>query len=130
MDTTSKEASGDLLSRIEVVVACHVCDSTYAVPASIVRESQRILAEGCTGESTFECDASFYATLIEPEAIAELERAWARFQDSATHHGGTRVALDRGRANASANDLDERAVQRWENEGGRCEHRSRTRVRG
>jgi hypothetical protein len=105
MASTSKESDADLLAQVEVVVACSVCDSTYSVPASIVRESQRLLAEDYCGESLFECDAQYYATLIEAEAIADLERAWARFQKSATSHGGMRIV-----------------VVGSENESGPCEH--------
>lgn len=112
----------DLLSTIEIVVSCNICQSTYSVPASIVRDSQRILDEGCTGVSPYECDASFYATLIEPKVVAELERAWASFQRSAASHGGAGLHLRRGDADQREADVDADAVQRWENEGGRCEH--------
>jgi hypothetical protein len=122
MASTSNESNVDLLSQIEVVVACNICDSTYSVPASIVRESQRLLAEGYCGESRFECDALYYAMLIEAEAIADLERAWARFQKSATSHGGMSIAVVGTGPSIGATDLDERGCQRWENEGGRCEH--------
>lgn len=116
------ELTGDLLSRVEVVVCCNICQASYAIPGSMIRESQRLLAEGCTGTSLFECDASFYATLIEPEVIANLERAWASFQQSATSHGGIGVALVGAESNTLAVDPDARALQRWENEGGRCNH--------
>jgi hypothetical protein len=122
MTPTNDESERDLLSAIEIEVACNICNATYTVPASIVRESQRLLAEGCTGESLYECDASFLATLVEPAAIADLERAWASFQQNATAHGGMRVAVVANAASPRARDLDARAVQRWENEGGCCEH--------
>jgi hypothetical protein len=105
MASTSKESDEDLLSQVEVVVACNICDSTYSVPASVVRESQRLVAEDYCGESLFECDALYYATLIEAEAIADLERAWARFRESATSHGGMRIV-----------------VVGSDNESGPCEH--------
>jgi hypothetical protein len=122
-----QESTQDLLDHVEVVVACNTCDATYSVPASIVRESQRILAEGCSGSSLFECDASFYATLIEPEAIETLERAWANFRQSASGHGALRVLFHAGDRHASDThdeppDQDTRAIRRWENEGGRCGH--------
>jgi hypothetical protein len=123
-----QESTQDLLlDHVEVVVACNTCDATYSVPASIVRESQRILAEGCSGSSLFECDASFYATLIEPEAIETLERAWANFRQSATGHGALGVVFHAGDRRAGDThdeppDQDTRAIRRWENEGGRCGH--------
>jgi hypothetical protein len=119
---TSTESEPDLLSQIKVVVACSVCGAPYSVPASIVRESQRLLAEDYCGESLFECDALFYATLIDAEAIADLERAWARFQKSATSHGGISVALVARGSETDASDRDECAPERWESEAGRCEH--------
>jgi hypothetical protein len=84
--------SDDPLSHVEVEVACNICGDSYSVSGSTIRESQRLLAQGCTGTSLFECDAAFYATLLEPEVIAELERAWARLETD---------------------------LERWENEGGR-----------
>ena len=110
MASTSEESDADLLSQIEVVFVCNTCDSTYSVPASIVRESQRLVAEDYCGESLLECDALYYATLIDAEAIADLERAWAHFQESATSHGGIRVAVVG--ANTGATEIDERALQR------------------
>jgi hypothetical protein len=110
--------SPDLLDHVQVTVQCNSCDDSYAVPASAVRESQHVLAEGCTGTSSYECEASFYATLIDHDAIESLERVWTDFCRSATAHGATRVAFDTDPP--VTGDLDGRALQRWENEGGRC----------
>lgn len=108
--------SPDLLDHVQVTVPCPTCDESYTVPASVVRASQRVLAEGCTGTSSYECEASFYATLIDHDAIESLEHVWADFCRSATEHGAIDVAFDTD----AARDLDGRALQRWENEGGRC----------
>ncbi len=121
------ESPSDLLSHVEVEVNCSTCQTSYSIPGALIRDSQRLLAAGCTGTSLFECDASFYATLIEPEVIANLERAWASFQQSATSHGGIGVALvgsemDR-ETNTQAVALETRALQRCENEGGRCDRK-------
>lgn len=110
--------SPDLLDHVQVTVPCNTCDESYTVPASVVRASQRVLAEGCSGTSGYECEASFYATLIDHDAIESLERVWADFCRSATTHGATDVAFDADQV--VPGDLDRRAVQRWENEGGRC----------
>jgi hypothetical protein len=118
----SAKRTEDLLSAIDVVLTCSKCDATYSIPASFVRESQRILAEGCTGSSPFECNASFYANLIDPQVIAELERAWVSFQQSASSHGGIGVDLPRSDADSHAIAPDARALERWENEGGQCKH--------
>ena len=108
----------DLLARINVEVACSTCHSSYEVPAAVIRESQRVLAEGCSGTSLFECEASFYASLVEPQVIADLERAWTSFQRSATTHGGIAVALASS-AIREDGEFDALALARWENDGGR-----------
>jgi hypothetical protein len=122
MATTRTESEPDLLSQIKVVVACEVCGTSYSVPASIVRESQRLLAEDYCSESLFECDALFYATLIDADAIADLERAWARFEESATSHGGTRIVVVASGPDVEAGGRDVRTPERSENEADRCEH--------
>lgn len=109
----------DLLEHVHVTVPCNVCDETYSVPASVVRTSQQLVAEGCTGTSRFECDAAFYATLIDHDAIESLERVWAEFCRNAGSHGGVGVTIDPEPASTRRADADRRALQRWENEGGR-----------
>jgi hypothetical protein len=111
----------DLLAHLRVEVGCRTCDSTYEVPLDIVRDSQRVLAAGCSGASTYECDASFYAGLVEPAAIDNLARAWAAFVDSAESHGGLTVTFG-----GDDMDQDRRALERWENEGGRGISRPRS----
>jgi hypothetical protein len=111
----------DLLDHLHVTVPCNTCDESYTVSASAVRASQRVLAEGCSGTSTYECEASFYATLIDHDAIESLERVWADFCRSATSHGATDVAFDAGQAGPG--DLDRRALLRWEDGGGKCTNR-------
>ncbi len=100
----------DLLEHVHVKVPCNVCDESYTVPASVVRTSQQLLAEGCSGTSRYECDAAFYATLIDHDAIESLEHVWADFCRSAATDD-----LDR------REDLDRRALEQWETEGGRCD---------
>ena len=107
--------SPDLLDYVQVTVPCDACDESYSVAASAVRASQRVLAEGCSATSSYECEASFYATLIDHDAIESLDRVWADFCRNATTHGAIGVELD-----AAHGDPDRRALQRWENEGGRC----------
>jgi hypothetical protein len=83
--------SSDLLDRVFVTVPCNVCDESYPVAASVVRTSQALLAEGCSGTSSYECDATYYATLVEHDAIESLTHAWADFCRSATTHGAVDV---------------------------------------
>ncbi len=119
MITTDSAEVSALLDHVEVVVPCHHCGSTYTVPASLVRESQRVLAEGCSGSSLYECDASFYATLVEPGALDALANAWAVFCQSAATHGGTEIMITTGDSSSPDPNFDARALQRWDNEGGR-----------
>jgi hypothetical protein len=122
----------DLLEHVHVTVPCNVCDESYTVPASVVRTSQQLLADGCSGTSSFECDAAFYATLIDHDAIESLEHVWAQFCRSAGTHGGLGVTVERddatgarradedSRPPARRADEDRRPLEVWENEGGRC----------
>jgi hypothetical protein len=90
---TKPDERCDLLDDVDVVVPCNVCSGTYTVPASLVRDSQRLLACGCTGGSLYECTASYLANLVEPDALRELARAWSRFARSASTHGGVGVVV-------------------------------------
>lgn len=110
----------DLLDHLHVKVPCNVCDESYTVPASVVRTSQQLLADGCSGTSSFECDAAFYATLIDHDAIESLQHVWAEFCRSAGTHGGLGVTVERDATGARRADEDRRSLQVWENEGGRC----------
>jgi hypothetical protein len=116
-----EESIQDLLDHVEVVIACDSCDSQHSVSVAIVRESQRILAEGCTGTSPFECDAAFYATLIEPEAIEALERAWVRFRQSANGAGALGIIFRGSELRVAPADVDARApsqhLHRHEHQG-------------
>jgi hypothetical protein len=117
----------DLLEHVHVKVPCNVCDESYTVPASVVRTSQHLLAEGCSGTSRYECDAAFYATLIDHDAIESLEHVWADFCRSAATHGGLGVSVDTSADHDRRDDrdrrvdLDRRALEQWETEGGRCD---------
>ena len=55
----------------------------------------------------------------EPDALDALTRAWTVFCASAATHGGTEVKITPGDASGPAPDFDARALQRWDNEGGR-----------
>lgn len=117
---TALPSEWDLLEHVEIVVPCNVCQTTYGVPVSLVRDSQRLVAEGCTGSGVHACDAAFYAGLLAPEAIDRLADAWDAFQRSAAQHGGLGVDL---RATAAPHELaifDLCALHRWEDEGGSC----------
>jgi hypothetical protein len=60
------------MQELEVEVPCPVCSESYTVSVETIRESQRLIAEGCPGTSTCDCAAHYYATLLPPEAAAQL----------------------------------------------------------
>lgn len=117
----------NILDHVAIRVRCGVCSGEYSVPASVVLEGQRAIAPGCPGCSDYECEARFVATLVDPQALVALQAAWATFEASATSQGAVSVTLAAVPA-AARPALEEateriravRAVQRWENEGGRC----------
>ncbi len=80
-----------------VDVACPDCSECFVVSLDIIEESQRLLDElgPCTGLASFECPAPYFASLIPPREVARLEQT----------------------------ALDERALARWENEGGKAASR-------
>lgn len=107
----------DILSHVEIEVVCSACEERYFVPASTVLESQQLMAAGCPGDSSYECAPEFYATLVEPEALAQLAAAWNRVEQSARTHGNARPVLDNaGRVDEKR--AEARAIARWEDDGG------------
>ncbi|HUJ29220.1 MAG TPA: hypothetical protein VLW85_24540 [Myxococcales bacterium] len=117
-----------ILDHVAIRVPCPVCSGEYDVPASVVLDGQKAIAPGCPGCSDYECEPRFVATLVDPQALAVLEAAWARFEASVVSHGGSGVALvavpTTARPNpddASARIWRRKAIQRWENEGGRAQ---------
>ena len=71
----------DILKHCYVDVHCGQCGE-FAVRADVIAESQRLLARGCPG-STYECPPALLATLLEPTALASLERAWSALEGGA-----------------------------------------------
>lgn len=63
----------DTLKHFYVDVRCDQCGD-FTVGADVVAESQRLLAEGCSG-SGFECPPELLAELLEPTFLRSLERA-------------------------------------------------------
>jgi hypothetical protein len=54
--STTRPAS-DLLDHLELILPCNVCGTTYTIPASLVRDSQLAIAEGCSGSGAITCEA-------------------------------------------------------------------------
>jgi len=110
-----------ILESVELEIACEECGDPLCIPASVVRESQEMLQCSCPG-SPWECPAGYFASLVEPGALADLEDAWRR-----VHHSAQSAAANaRMRALATASrppglaaiDRDAAAVRSWESEGG------------
>lgn len=115
----------DILKHILVDVHCGHCGD-FAIGADVIAESQRMLAEGCPG-SPYECPPEVLAPLLEPSALASLERAWADLE--ATRGGRSRqiafgepphvpVGEPRHVPVDATEQGDAMALDRWENEGG------------
>ena len=42
---TVRDGGHDILDDVDVIVRCDLCQTTYPVRASVIRDSQRVLAE-------------------------------------------------------------------------------------
>lgn len=81
----------DILKHLLVDVHCGHCGD-FTVRADIIAESQRMLAEGCPG-SRYECPPQAFAPLLDPAALASLEKAWAELEATSGERT-RRMALD------------------------------------
>lgn len=91
------------------------------MPAALIAESQRIVAEGCPGSSLHECAPAFYATLIEPVALQSLVRAWEQLQRSARARGERAIFRERPRVGVAvsvAPAVETDPIAWWEDDGG------------
>lgn len=113
----------DLMSHLRVEVPCNACASSYFVSADLVHDSQRMLAEGCPGTSTYECPALYWATLLPARALGDLVSALDEVEKGALLSGARRVTLDYAteteRPTPAPDDDDRAAIARWEQDGGR-----------
>lgn len=81
----------DILESVFLVVPCSACGGTYEVSARTARSSEAMLHDGCPVQSTHECPQTHYASLIDPEALDDLCRAWARVEAAARSHGSVAI---------------------------------------
>ena len=107
----------DILKSVSVDVHCDQCGD-FTVGADVIAESQRLLAAGCPG-SSFECPPTLFATLL-PEAVLEsFERAWVELE-SAARSPVRRIEV--GEASSvsvhTGSETEQRAISRWEDDGG------------
>ena len=107
----------DILAHVDVEVSCSACAEQYQIPVSTVLESQRLIAAGCPGTSIHECPPRFYASLVDPDALAELTAAWSHVEQSARASGNARLVLDAGGA-TDVPPAQNVALSRWEDDGG------------
>lgn len=107
----------NLLRHIDVEVRCEQCGE-FTLPADVIAESQRLLAEGCPG-SAHECPPALYATLLEPSALRALESAWRQMEAAARGPARSISVGDGESLGARPSDsLDPVALARWEDDGG------------
>ncbi len=107
----------EILKHLSVDVHCDQCGD-FSVGADVIEQSQRLLREGCPG-SAYECPPQWFATLLEPSALATLERAWTDVM-RAPRGPVRQVSIDDGLQVAVRVevDLNSPAVARWEDDGG------------
>lgn len=79
-----------------------------------LREHIRVMV----GTRRYEYDVAYDVTLVDHDAIESLDHVWAGFCRNASQ-GGNDANRD-GRNDERRAAPDRRAVQTWENEGGRC----------
>lgn len=84
----------DALKNIQIEVPCPVCSDTYSVSAAVVRESQRLLVEGCPGTWTYECPPLYYATLAPAHALDHLAIALDELEEGAVRRGAKGIRVD------------------------------------
>lgn len=115
--------------HLQLQVACPACTDSYAIPVHVVQESQDLLDEygPCSGMASFECPASYFASLASHEAITSLEGALRAFERDALRHGTQAVWVGEDvEAALHVPPLERLAMvpalapelARWENEGG------------
>lgn len=71
----------EILENVEVHVVCEHCDTEFETSADVVARSQRLLEDGCPGES-HECPARLFANFVDRAALRDLADAWQRVRDS------------------------------------------------
>lgn len=77
----------DILDRVFLVVHCEGCKGTYEVSARVARSAETMLHEGCPVQNVRNCPELYYASLVDPDALDELARAWAHVEATARSHG-------------------------------------------
>lgn len=106
-----------ILKNIDVHVRCRQCGD-FHISAEVIANSQRLLAEGCPG-SSYECPPQLFATLLEPSALASLERAWSALESTVRSPVRDVSPADSLRVAVYPNDkMNPRAICRREDDGG------------
>jgi len=83
----------DILEVVAIELRCVSCGALYEITLRQVLVSEQMLHEGCPvpNQYTNECPPLYYANLVEPGLILELERIWFRLEERAPETGGKLV---------------------------------------
>ena len=86
----------DILDLVCLVVPCAACGGTAEISARVVRDSEKMLHEGCPVQNPRNCPEVYYSSLIDSNALDELCTAWSRLEASARAHGSEAVVRPSG----------------------------------
>ena len=78
----------DILEIIAIEIPCSACGGRYEVTLKQVALSQQMLHEGCPVQVETECPPLAYSGLVDQELVQELQRVWARLEETARGAGG------------------------------------------
>lgn len=78
----------DILEIVAIEIPCSACGGRYEVTLKQIALSQEMMHEGCPIQVESECPPLAYSGLVDQEAVQELQRVWARLEESARGAGG------------------------------------------
>jgi len=78
----------DILEMVAIEIPCTACGGRYEVTLKQVLLSQEMLHEGCPVQVESECPPLAYSGVVDQEVVEELQRIWARLEESAHGAGG------------------------------------------
>jgi hypothetical protein len=78
----------DILEIVAIELPCSACGGRYEVTLKQVALSQEMMHEGCPIQVETECLPLAYYGLVDKELVQELQRIWARLEESARGAGG------------------------------------------
>jgi hypothetical protein len=96
MSTLSTQSPGDLLEALGVELPCPACGRSYRISLRKIRLSQSMMDAGCDVRHFADCPPGAFAHLIDPDVLAEFDRAVERITAAAEGAGGRLVGPSAG----------------------------------